>query len=275
MSTVATTRETAIEGIELAAFRDLFAAAPVAVAREGGLEALDLGGAFCTLAIGCPGASIFNRAVGVGTAAPAREADIDVICRHYAERGVDLFLPVAPRAESPELAVWLAERGFKPAWNWMQFTRGVDPLPREAVLMPIRSAYPADAPLLGKIVAEAFGLASFTARWIASLVGRFGWSWFVALVGSTPVGAAGLFVSGATGYLGFGGVLPEYRGRGAQLSLFAARIEAAADLGCNVLVTETGVREPGRPGFSYGNILRAGFDEAYVRSNYVRRNASA
>jgi hypothetical protein len=40
-----------------------------------------------------------------------------------------------------------------------------------------------------------------------------------------------------------------------------------------MLVTETGVREPGKAAFSYANILQAGFEEQYVRPNYVRRAA--
>jgi hypothetical protein len=36
-----------------------------------------------------------------------------------------------------------------------------------------------------------------------------------------------------------------------------------------VIVTETGDVADGRPGNSYRNIVRAGFEPAYVRPNYV------
>ena len=87
--------------------------------------------------------------------------------------------------------------------------------------------------------------------------GRFHLAWD----GATPVGAAGIYVEGRAGYLTFGSVLPEHRGKGAQRALFAARIREAATLGCELLVTETGAREPGKAAFLYVNILRAGFEE--------------
>ena len=48
-----------------------------------------------------------------------------------------------------------------------------------------------------------------------------------------------------------------------------ARIEAAAARGCSVVVTETGEPRDGRPGASYRNIVRAGFEAVYVRQNYL------
>jgi GNAT superfamily N-acetyltransferase len=118
-------------------------------------------------------------------------------------------------------------------------------------------------------------MPEWVAEWIAALDGRPGWTLQLAWEDDTPIGAAGLYVAGRAGYFSFGSVLPEHRGKGAQRALFAARIHEAAELGCTVLVTETGARDPGKPGFSYANILRAGFEEQYVRPNYVRRAARA
>jgi GNAT superfamily N-acetyltransferase len=124
-------------------------------------------------------------------------------------------------------------------------------------------------------VAAAFAMPPWAGQWLAALYGRRGWTLQLAWDGDTPVGASGLYVEGGAGYLLLGSVLPEHRGKGAQGALLAARIDAAAELGCEVLVTETGAREPGKPDFSYANILRAGFEEQYVRPNYVRRAARA
>jgi GNAT superfamily N-acetyltransferase len=63
--------------------------------------------------------------------------------------------------------------------------------------------------------------------------------------------------------------LPALRGRGAQTALLRARIEAARELGCAVLVTETGEPAGRQPGASYRNIRRAGFEPAYVRQNHL------
>jgi GNAT superfamily N-acetyltransferase len=75
-------------------------------------------------------------------------------------------------------------------------------------------------------------------------------------------------VDGGVGWLGLGATLPEYRGRGAQSAILAARIEHARRLGCATVVTETGELADDRPSSSYRNIVRAGFREAGVRRNY-------
>ena len=77
-----------------------------------------------------------------------------------------------------------------------------------------------------------------------------------------------LFVDGDQAWLGLGATLPEARGRGAQSALLAERIRLAAEAGSTTVTTETGVREDGRPERSYRNILRAGFEEAFVRPNW-------
>ncbi len=79
----------------------------------------------------------------------------------------------------------------------------------------------------------------------------------------------GLYSADGVGYLGFAGTLPEHRGRGAQSALLAERIRRAGELGCDVLVTETGERRDDRPSNSYRNILRAGFAEVAVTANWL------
>ena len=99
--------------------------------------------------------------------------------------------------------------------------------------------------------------------------GRENWHCFVAYDGQTPAATGALYVVGTVGWLGMAGTLPEQRRKGAQGAILAARIEAAAEAGCEVVVTETGALEDGRPSNSYRNIVRAGFEERYVRANYL------
>jgi GNAT superfamily N-acetyltransferase len=102
----------------------------------------------------------------------------------------------------------------------------------------------------------------------ANVVGRPGWSCYVAYDGKQPAGAGALFVHDGVGWLGYAATRPRYRGRGAQSAILAARIEDARQQGCSTVVTETGAMEEGRPSNSYRNIVRAGFREAGVRANY-------
>jgi GNAT superfamily N-acetyltransferase len=263
------------EAVEIAAVRDLFTAVPPALAAQHGIEVAELGGVTLAAVRGIPSSSMLDRAVGLGLEAPAEEDALDAICGWFQERGVDLHVSVAPGAQPPELAEWLERRGFEPAWGWMKFSRGVDPLDPGGRTLRVERVGPEHVDTYGRIVATAFGMPEWVAAWIGALHGRPGWTLQLAWEHDTPIGAAGLYVAGRAGYFSFGSVLPEHRGKGAQRALFAARIDEAARLGCEVLVTETGARDPGKPDFSYANILRAGFEEQYVRPNYVRRAARA
>ena len=51
--------------------------------------------------------------------------------------------------------------------------------------------------------------------------------------------------------------------------MLAARLRRAAELGAHTLVTETGEQMPDRPSNSYRNILRHGFQEQYLRPNWI------
>jgi GNAT superfamily N-acetyltransferase len=99
-----------------------------------------------------------------------------------------------------------------------------------------------------------------------------GWTCLLALDGDEPAGAAGLYAAGGAAYLGLAGTLPEHRGKGAQNALLAARIRRAAELGCDLLTTETGERRDDRPSNSYRNILRAGFTEQAATAHWLGKS---
>lgn len=69
--------------------------------------------------------------------------------------------------------------------------------------------------------------------------------------------------------LAFAATLPEYGGRGAQSAFLARRMQDAADLGCESLISETAEDTLERPVASYRNMRRFGFEVAYLRPNYL------
>ena len=79
-----------------------------------------------------------------------------------------------------------------------------------------------------------------------------------------------MLLDGDVAEFGIGATLEPARGRGCQLALLRRRIVDAATAGCHTLFVETGERVPDRPAASYRNILRAGFEEAYLRPNWQR-----
>ena len=77
-----------------------------------------------------------------------------------------------------------------------------------------------------------------------------------------------MLIEGGIAELGIGATLESARLRGCQLALLHRRIVDAAEGGCETLFVETGERVEDRPAGSYRNILRAGFEEAYLCPNW-------
>jgi GNAT superfamily N-acetyltransferase len=216
-----------------------------------------------------PLSPMLNRIVGLGVDEPATEAALDEALGAIGD-DVDCYVSVAPEARPEDLPGWLRARGLEPGWNWMTFRRGVDHPPRSSTSLRLVRVGSAEAPAFGAVTATGYGLPDAVAAWAAGAY-TVGWDCWLALDGDEPAAAAGVFIAEGVGYLGFAATLPEHRGTGAQSALLATRIEHARASGCDVVVTETGVRRDDRPSNSYRNILRAGFEEVAAITNWLRR----
>src|SRR5262249_14572183 len=170
-------------------------------------------------------------------------------------------------SDSHGLGAELAELGFARDYGWMKFSRGVGPRQAQSDLVVSRVG-PERAADFAAVVAGGFGMPEWATPLAANVVGRRSWRCYVAYDGAPPAGAGALRLHDRIGWLGFGATLPQFRGRGAQSAILAARIEEARRLGCTAVTTETGELEEGRPSSSYRNIVRAGFREAGVRPNF-------
>jgi GNAT superfamily N-acetyltransferase len=237
--------------MELEAYRDMFAAAPPgmpAQTRKAGRA----------VALRVPGAPLteLNRIIGL-----ASLEELDALEPFYEDDRVVVSLD--PEAG---LDAELERRGYAQGYPWQKFERGLQPFEARTEL---RVAGPTGGGDFGPVIAAAFGAPPAFSPWLDALVGREGWHLFVSYDGNRPVGGGALFVSARSGWLGIAGTLPEARGRGSQGALFAARIDRARELGVERLITETGVPRNGRPGPSYRNMLRVGFQPTYVRPNYA------
>jgi GNAT superfamily N-acetyltransferase len=237
-----------LETAEFAAFTDAFRAAPDLC------KVAEIGGATCTLLPGL-GARLFNRTLNLRSTEPLDE--------------IAAFFDDEPWwvSDSHGLGAELEGRGFAADYGWMKFSRGVRP--REARSdLDVRPVGQEHADDFAVVVTDGYALPEWAKPLAANVVGRPGWSCYVAYDGGEPAGAGALYVHEGVGWLGYAATRPGYRGRGAQSAILAARIEDARKQGCSIVVTETGAMEEGRPSNSYRNILRAGFREAGVRANY-------
>jgi GNAT superfamily N-acetyltransferase len=94
--------------------------------------------------------------------------------------------------------------------------------------------------------------------------GAAGFHHFMAFDGGRPIATAVLCVFDGLGYLGTALTAEPFRGRGAQQALIAKRIETAASLGCQILVSET----LSFLKVSLGNLQKAGFKMIFEKEVY-------
>jgi len=237
-----------LEAPELAAYADAFRTAPELC------EILEIDGATCLALRRIPDRT-FCRVMSLDSTAP-----LDEIAAFYGDTPWWV-------SDSHGLGAELEERGFTRDYGWMKFSRGVGPRQARSDLSVVKVG-PERADDFAVVVTGGFGMPDWTKPLAANVVDRPGWSCYVAYDGDAPAGAGALYVHEGVGWLGLGATLPEFRGRGAQSAILAARIEEARRLGCTAVTTETGELQDGRPSNSYRNIARAGFREEGVRQNY-------
>jgi GNAT superfamily N-acetyltransferase len=158
----------------------------------------------------------------------------------------------------------LLGRGYIRVGAWQKFERGVEPYPARTDLevASARSREDVEA-----FLRRAWGIPPPEAEWMSRVFGHPDWHCFLAYDGDAAIGGGLLFALADAGWVGVAATQPEYRGRGVQGAVFAARFDRARELGLRVLVTETGISDP--PGPSYRNMLRAGFEPTYARPVYT------
>jgi GNAT superfamily N-acetyltransferase len=255
---------------ELAAFADLYRAAPAGV----GARVEELGGAVCLGLPAIPVSAMFNRALGLGLAQPATGEGLGEIAGFFRELGTEWCATLAPQAEPPELGARLEALGLSPGYAWAKFRRRADSSPESHTALRVERVDGTGADAFAEIFVRGYGVPELFRDWLVRLPARAGWHCFAAFDGDAPVATGAVFVTGGVGWFGLAATLPEHRGRGAQSAILAARIRAAAEAGCTEVVTETGELLEGKPSSSYRNILRAGFELDYVRANYLSSPAA-
>lgn len=261
----------ALDRVERRFWGSIWGSVEPAVAAEHGLEQRAFGPLQATLATGLAEVSMMNLVLGATAPGAVAEGHLGAAVEWATAQGASPCVPVTPGLPDTDAAsAWLGDNGFAAGYAWMKFVRDAHP-PRsatpeiEVVELGANSREP-----FGAIAAAGFGLPAWAAALFAGLPGREGWHCYVAKVEGDAQACAAMYMHAGIAEFGIAATLEPARGRGCQPALLHRRIRDAAAAGCRTLFVETGERVPGRPSSSYRNILRAGFEEAYLRPNWQR-----
>jgi GNAT superfamily N-acetyltransferase len=257
--------------VERRFWRDIWDSVPAEVAAEHGIERRDFGPVQATVVAALPRAGMLNLVLGARAGQAVHHGHLGQALEWTRSLAVEPYVPVAPATLGAEAAErWLAAHGYQRGRAWMKFSRDAHP-PRFAApdAIEVVELDGAGEEPFGMIAATGFGLPAWAAAFFADLPGREGWHCYVARVEGKPQACAAMLIAGDSAEFGVAATLEPARGRGCQLALLRRRILDAAAAGCETLFVETGERIPGQPSPSYRNILRAGFEEAYLRPNWV------
>ena len=264
------------EMAEAIAWREMIAAVQESGDTTLRADWAEVGGgvAFCLRNLDNP---FFNRAIGLGVPRPATERDVAAVDAFYRQRGVaSSVVQVAEHAQPAELVGWVEGRGWAVSRRWPKLWRSLEgDLPEERTDLRIERIGPDRATDFSGIVLAAFEMEGPLGPMATTTIGRTGWTHYLGFDGDEPVTAAALYVTAEVAWLGWGATLPSHRGRGGQSAMFARRLADARTAGCTLAITETGEDLPEDPNPSLRNMIRAGFQVAYVRPNRVRRPPDA
>ena len=259
----------ALDACERDFWHNVWGSVPAELAREKGVEMRDFGPVRASIARELPRVGMMNLVLGATEPGAVADGHLAAAVEWAASHDVHFYVPVTPALPGTDAAeTWLEAKGFSRGYAWMKFIRGAHP-PRFAApaVEVIELTDPGQAPF-GMIVATGFGLPAWASAFFAALPGREGWRCYGAHIDGEIQACAAMHVHGSLAEFGPAATLEPARGRGCQMALLHRRILDAIDAGCDTFWVETGERVPDKPSASYRNILKAGFEEAYLRPNW-------
>ena len=190
-------------------------------------------------------------------------ADVGVVTARYRALGVRGWCEVAPGPDAEELVAALADAGWAQVGFHCSLHGPAATTPAGAV--PVEVVGEDGAAEFARVLAAGHEIPqehrpvaeAAYARWI----GLPGVTAFVARLDGRVAGSGGLAAAGGIGYLANAATPPEWRRRGVQTALIAARIDAAARAGCEEVVALAEFASPSRR-----NLERAGLRVAYTQA---------
>jgi ribosomal protein S18 acetylase RimI-like enzyme len=257
-------------------------ASPDAVTRrQAGIISARIGGGAAVL-VRDDSTHVWTKALGFGFAEPVTRGLIGQITDFYRKQGateakIQLAPPVIPADWDEIRARENLSAGRKAAKVYCETEVAVS----RAALAPdqglrVGPVGPAQATEWAGTMMRVFGMPDeCCTAMIGATAGRKGWHPYAVWAGDQIVAGACMHVHGDTAQFFGAATVPEYRGRGAQTALIAARARAARGAGCRWLIAETSAEAPGEHHTSLANLRRVGFEVLYERVTWTWRPEAA
>ncbi|MFF5079379.1 GNAT family N-acetyltransferase [Actinoplanes sp. NPDC000266] len=212
--------------------------------------------------------SYWSKALGFGS--EVTPDLIDEILTFYRKcNATTAVLQFAPQLLPSSFTTLAADKGLSAEGSFVKLGCEVGEVQAATTDLRIGRVEPRDAAEWGEVILAGFGApGTALSEMIANSVSNPAFHAFAAWDGDTMVAGGNLLVHGDTASINTGATLPQYRGRGAQSALIAARAHAARQAGCTWVVAETGLPTPGEKNTSLDNLRRAGLRVLYERQNW-------
>jgi GNAT superfamily N-acetyltransferase len=219
--------------------------------------------------------SPISQVIGAGLDGDVTEAELDRLEGFFKTRGAPAILELSTFA-GPSFVEMLNRRRYTIVEfshvllrNCERSEEYSEP-PHEIAIREVRAGARADeAKLYSDTVAKGYAEFLPPTQDLLDVVEGFCYDphgqCFLASVNGQPGGGGAAALFDGIGTLGGASVLPEFRGRGVQAALIAARMKWLAKRDCEWFATVT---HPG--GTSHRNMERFGFRLAYARTKVIR-----
>lgn len=211
---------------------------------------------------------LLNRVLGMGMTTEASTRDVHYFMGLYRNKHLPFAIALSPFAHPPRLANEIEDLGFENVLDWAKMVRGNQPPDKVDTELRVEKVSPEQYEHVTSLMLAGFGMPDMLRPIFASAVSAQENTTFMAWQDDKPVAAAIITITGKIGHMNTACTLVESRGQHAHKALLAKRIEEGLLCGCELFVAESGIL-PDEANPSLQNLVRAGFEMAYRRPNYV------
>lgn len=253
-----------IEEIEIYAWSDILQYAPEYY--KASIERIDSTSLLLTKSMDI---ILFNRAIGFGVFNEAKKETLDKILQLYQANEIKNFaIQLTPFAKPKDISTWLEEYALIQSFDWVKVFRSTHDIIEVPTEFKIEQIDKKQAEVFAKTVVKAFNMPESLIPWLKSNVDMPNWCHYLAYDKKEAVSASALFIKDDIAWLGLGSTLPSHRKKGYQRAMMNHRIKEAKKYDCKIVCTETG-NLPNEDNPSLRNMFRTGFQQAYLRANYI------